>query len=133
VRGDCVTCLRPQEPSLHSPGTPSAKAELQRQQSGVAIPVVVFRNDWCGAEGWSSTQRIRRRAVDVVEAPATKGPIMQQGQQNSPRCSVCGEDMQLAVIIPPFSGQYGLKAFACPKCGRTESLLVAPMRTTSAR
>ena len=26
---------------------------------------------------------------------------MQQGQQNSPLCSVRGEDMQLACIIPP--------------------------------
>jgi hypothetical protein len=58
---------------------------------------------------------------------------MQQWQQNSPRCSGCGEDMKLAVVIPPFGDQYGLKAFACPKCERTESILVAPMRKASTR
>jgi rRNA maturation protein Nop10 len=52
---------------------------------------------------------------------------MQQGQQNSPLCSVCGEDMQLAVIIRPFGDQYGLQEFACPRCGRTQSILVAPV------
>ena len=56
---------------------------------------------------------------------------MQQGQQNSPLCSVCGEDMQLACIIPPFGDQYGLQAFAYPKCGRTQSILVAPVRKRS--
>ena len=68
-----------------------------------------------------------------MEVRATKGPIMQQRQQNCPQCSVCREDMQVAVIIPPFGDQYGLKAFACPKCGHTESLLVAPISKTSAR
>jgi predicted RNA-binding Zn-ribbon protein involved in translation (DUF1610 family) len=58
---------------------------------------------------------------------------MQQLQQNSPRCSGCDEDMKLAVIIPPFGDQYGLRAFACPKCGRTESILVPPMRKRSTR
>ena len=43
-----------------------------------------------------------------------------------PYCSACSVEMELAMIIPPFRTPYGLKIYACPKCGRSEDYLVQP-------
>jgi hypothetical protein len=45
-------------------------------------------------------------------------------QKENPRCSACGDEMQLTVLIPPFGSPHGLKVFTCPKCGRSEDYLV---------
>jgi transcription elongation factor Elf1 len=50
-------------------------------------------------------------------------PMKQQIE--NPRCSACGDEMELTVVVPPFgSSAYGLKVFTCPKCGRSEDYLV---------
>jgi predicted RNA-binding Zn-ribbon protein involved in translation (DUF1610 family) len=49
-------------------------------------------------------------------------PLKQQIE--NPRCSACGHEMQLTVLISPFGSPHGLKVFTCPKCGRSEDYLV---------
>ena len=48
-------------------------------------------------------------------------PMRQQIE--NPRCSACGDEMELTVLIPPFGSPHGLKVFTCPKCGRSEDYL----------
>ena len=45
-------------------------------------------------------------------------------QVGSPHCLACSDEMHLTMIIPPVGNPYGLKVYACPKCGRSESYLV---------
>jgi len=47
-------------------------------------------------------------------------PMKQQIE--NPRCSACGDEMELTVL-PPFGSPHGLKVFTCPKCGRSEDYL----------
>jgi hypothetical protein len=52
-------------------------------------------------------------------------------EQVSPHCSACSDEMRLTMIIPPVGNPYGLKVYACPKCGRSESYLTtAPPKVT---
>jgi hypothetical protein len=52
-------------------------------------------------------------------------------EQVSPHCSACSDEMRLTMIIPPVGNPYGLKVYACPKCGRSESCLTtAPPKVT---
>ena len=53
---------------------------------------------------------------------AAMSPMKQQIE--NPRCSACGDEMELTVLIPPFGSPHGLKVFTCPKCGRSEDYLV---------
>jgi hypothetical protein len=50
---------------------------------------------------------------------------MLKRQIDNPRCSACGDEMELTVLIPPFGRPYGLKIYTCPKCGRSEDYLIA--------
>jgi predicted RNA-binding Zn-ribbon protein involved in translation (DUF1610 family) len=43
---------------------------------------------------------------------------------DKPRCSACGDEMDLSLLIPPFGGPYGLKVFTCPRCGRSKDYLI---------
>ncbi len=52
-------------------------------------------------------------------------------QVDDPHCSVCGNGMDLSVLVPPFGSEYGLKVYTCPRCGRSESYLV-PSRSKAA-
>jgi predicted RNA-binding Zn-ribbon protein involved in translation (DUF1610 family) len=44
--------------------------------------------------------------------------------KDAPQCSACDERMELTVLIPPFGSPYGLKVFSCPRCGRSQDVLV---------
>ena len=58
-------------------------------------------------------------------------PMKQQIE--NPRCSACGDEMELTVL-PPFGSPHGLKVFTCPKCGRSEDYLVtSPSQAAYAR
>jgi predicted RNA-binding Zn-ribbon protein involved in translation (DUF1610 family) len=57
-----------------------------------------------------------------VQAPG--GKVLMKQQIENPRCSACGNEMELTVLIPPFGSPHGLKVFTCPKCGRSEDYLV---------
>jgi Zn finger protein HypA/HybF involved in hydrogenase expression len=84
----------------------------------------------------ATATRLRNKRVSfalILLKTATPTEAAMTQLEKRPRCSACDHDMELAVVVPPFEGQYGLKAFSCPKCGRSESVFVAPLRTRIAR
>jgi hypothetical protein len=53
-------------------------------------------------------------------------------ETNNPRCDACGNEMELAVLIPPFGSPNGLKVFTCPRCGRSQDFLISVSRSKAA-
>ena len=69
-----------------------------------------------------ATEIIAKKIIELAQGAAMT-PMKQQIE--NPRCSACGDEMELTVVVPPFgSSAYGLKIFTCPKCGRSEDYLV---------
>ena len=64
----------PPSPQMGRGSAPSAG----RERAEFAAPAAY---NWCGAAHRSSTQRIRRRSVDVMEAPAMEGPSCSNGSR----------------------------------------------------
>jgi DNA-directed RNA polymerase subunit RPC12/RpoP len=51
---------------------------------------------------------------------------------DNPKCSVCDNEMDLTVIIPPFGSSDGLKVYTCPRCGHSQDYLVHPPASKAA-
>jgi transposase-like protein len=43
-----------------------------------------------------------------------------KSQADNPRCSICDDEMELTVLIPPIRAQ----GYTCPRCGRSHDYLV---------
>jgi len=77
-----------------------------------------------------------RTATDLERTPTAidhDGPTLMSGEEKTqsgtqPSCTRCGTKTQEILTIDPVSGDPGLVAYECPKCGQVMSVLIPPLR-----